>query len=436
MFTFTRYRAALLGAAVLMQGCATGGPLSDARSQFFSGQPQAALATLETESVAKRNRLLAHLDRGLIAHTAGEYEQSIDAFKSAASLVDELNFISIREQSTSLVTNDWVTAYKGEYSERLWIHAFQMMNFLILNRPEGAAVEARQALQVLDEHGDNLKNDWYTRALIAMSFEAAGKADSAHIEYKKLLIDTGRDVGLARRAWRNAKLLGRQEDADKFKDLITTSASTANTKGELVVFVQTGSIPRKVSGEIFIDPSLYASFPVYPDFQRPNVKLVVSKDGTAQPADVLPADVLPADVLSVQLVDISRAALAARGTKITAKQALRIAAKKGIADAVSNENEVLGAFFTVAFLASEVADTRSWETLPAHVSLVQVPLDAGTHTVRLQIQDGSRVHEIAIPDVDITSGRTSYRSYRVGTGAPRPVVSTPAADSNETLPSP
>lgn len=409
-----------------MQGCASSGPLSDARSQFFSGQPQAALETLETESVANRNRLLAHLDRGLIAHTAGEYEQSVIAFKSAASLVDELNYISIREQSASLVTNDWVMAYKGEYSERLWIHTFQMMNFLILNQPESAAVEARQALQVLDEHGDNLKNDWYTRALIAMSFEAAGKADSAHIEYKKLLVETGRDVGLARRAWQNAKRLGRQNDADKFKDLITTSASTAKSKGELVVFVQTGSIPHKTSGEIFIDPSLYASFPIYPDIPRPNVQLMVSKDGAEQPADVL----------NLQLVDISRAALAARGLKITTKQALRIAAKKGVVDAVSDDNEVLAALLTVAFLSSEIADTRSWETLPAHVSLVQVPLDAGIHNVRLQVQDGSNFHEITIPDVDITSGRTSYRSFRVGTGAPRPVVRSPAIDEDKTLASP
>jgi len=422
----TRYRAALLSAVVLTQGCASSGPLSDARSQFFSGQPEAALETLETESVANRNRLLAHLDRGLIAHTAGEYEQSISAFKSAADLVDQLDYVSVSQQSASLITNDWVTTYKGEYSERLWIHSFQMMNFLILGKPESAAVEARQALQVLDEHGDNLKNDWYTRALIAMSFEAAGKADSAHIEYKKLLLETGRDVGLARRAWQNAKRLGRQQDADKFKDLITASASTDKSKGELVVFVQTGSIPHKIAGQIYLDPSLYASFPVYPEIPRPDVNLLVTKDGVDHHADVL----------NVQLVDISRAALAARGTQISTKQILRIAAKKGVVDAVSDESEVLGALFTVAFLGSEIADTRSWETLPAHVSLVQIPMNAGTHTVRLQVQDGSKIHDIAIPDVEITAGRTSYRSYRVGTGAPRPVVRSTAINDTETLPSP
>jgi len=427
VLSVSRYRAALLlCAVVLTQGCASSGPLNSARGKFFSGQTQAALETLENESVSSRNRLLADLDRGLIAHTAGEYEQSIDAFKSAATLVDELDYISVREQSASLVTNDWVTAYKGEYSERLWIHSFQMMNFLLLNQPEGAAVEARQALQVLDEYGDELKHDWYTRALIAMSFEAAGKADSAHIEYKKLLTDTGRDVGVARRAWQNAKRLGRQQDADKFKELITTTATTAKSKGELVVFVQTGLIPRKLSGQIFIDPSLYASFPIYPDFRRPNVNLVVKNNEKNQVADVI----------SVQLVDISRSALAARGSKITTKQVLRLAAKKGVADAVSGENELLGALFQVAFLASEVADTRSWETLPAHVSLVQVPLDAGTHTVHLEIQDGPRTHQIAMPDVNIAAGRTSYRSYRVGAGAPRPVVLDTADEGVDTLPSP
>jgi len=426
VFKLTCHHAALLCAAVLTQGCASSGPLSDARDQFHSGRPQAALVTLESESIANRDYLLAHMDRGLIAHTAGDYRQSVDALKAAAALVDELDYISVREQSASLVVNDWVAAYKGEYSERLWIHSFQMMNFLLLNQPESAAVEARQALQIFDEHSDNLNSDWYTRALIAMSFEAAGKYDSAHIEYKKLLLETGRDVGLARRAWQNAKRLGRQQDANQFKNLINTRASTDKSKGELVVFVQTGSIPQKASGQIYVDPQLYASFPVYPDLPQRKVQLSVRDNHMEQPADVL----------SVQLVDISRAALAARGAQIGTKQLLRIAAKKGVADVVSGENELLGALLTVAFLTTEVADTRSWETLPAHVSLVQVPLNAGNHTVRLQVRDGSNTHNIVIPDVSINAGRTSYRSYRVGTGAPLPLVRRAAAEAAESLPSP
>jgi len=420
----SRHRAALLCAAVLVQGCATGGSLSEARNQFFSGQPQAALTTLETDPVVGRNQLLGLLDKGLIAHTAGDYAHSVIAFKAAADLSDQLDFISVREQSTTLVTNDWASTYKGEFSERLWIHTFQMMNFLLLDRPESAAVEARQALKIYDQYGDDLNRDWYTRTLIAMSFEAAGAADSAHIEYKKLLNDAGRDIGAARRAWQNAKRLGRKQDANTFKDLVTTNASTSNSKGELVVFVQTGAIPHKTAGSLFIDTSIYASFPIYPVIPWPNVDVTVIDDGVDRQADIV----------TIQTVNISRDALAARGKQIATKQLLRIAAKKGVAAAVSGENELLGGVLEALFFISEIADTRSWETMPAHISLVQVPLVEGDHSITLRVRDGSTTYDVLIPNVNIKARQTSYRSLRVGAGSPRPIPVNALANASAALP--
>lgn len=424
MFSSLRHRAALLCAAVLLQGCAASGSLHDARSQFYSGQTQAALETLNTEKISNRNQLLAHLDHGLIAHTAGKYQESINAFKTASALLNRINYIGIREQSASLITNDWVTSYKGEYSERLWIHTFQMMNFLLLKNAEGAAVEARQALQVYADHGDALKNDWYSRTLMAMSFAAAGKADSAHIEYKKLLDDIGRDAGVARRAWQNARRLGREQDAAKFKNLITTNASTGSNKGELVIFLQTGSIPRKVPGEIYLDPELFASFPVYPDIPRSDVQLTV----LANESD------LQADVVTTQLVDVSRKALAARGKQIAAKQILRIAAKKELARALEKRADGFGGLITAALFITEQADTRSWETLPEQVSMVQIPLDAGTHDIKLLVRSGSRQYELSLPNVDVKSRGTTFRSVRVGSGAPRMAPNTAISEPIAKLP--
>lgn len=397
---------------VLLQGCATG-PLTSARDQFYSGQPEAALETLEPDSVSKRNILLAHLDRGVFAHTAGQYEQSIKSLKSAAALLGQLDYISIKEQSASLVANDWVSTYKGEYSERLWIHTFQMMNFLLINNAEGAAVEARQALKVYDSYSKDLKRDWYTRALIALSFEAAGKPDSAHIEYKKLLHDLTthnpeHDKGVARRAWQNATRLGRTDDADAFKRLANSDQASDNTKGELVLFLQAGAIPPKIAGELYINPTLYASFPIYPEIRRPDLVVTVFNESSEQETDVV----------NVQLVDISRDALAARGERIALKQALRLAAKKNLADSIYDESEVLGAIFTIAFMASEIADTRSWESLPAQVSLVQVPLSEGTHSLQLSIADGGQIYDLSMPDITIKKSRKTYRSIRVGAGAP------------------
>ncbi len=417
--------AYLLCMMILLQSCASSGSLYDARSQFYSGQPQAALDTLNNEKVSSRNQLLAYLDHGLIAHTAGNYQESIDAFKSARELLNRIDFIGVREQGASLITNDWVISYKGEYSERLWIHTFQMMNFLLLNQYESAAVEARQALQVYAEHGDTLKNDWYTRALMAMSFEQAGKADSAHIEYKKLINDSGRDTGIARRAWQNARRLGREQDATKFKNLISTSASVGDNKGELVLFLQTGSIPRKIAGEIYVDPELFASFPVYPDIPRPDIQFTAVKNG----------ETVAADMVTTQLVDISRSALAARGKKIALKQALRIAAKKELARALEKRADGFGGLITAAMLITEQADTRSWETLPAHISMVQIPLPEGTHNITLQVRDGSRVFDVTVSNIDIGANKVTYRSLRLGSGAPR-LISSVASETSKALPTP
>lgn len=423
MKTLSIQSTALLGAVFFLQSCATSNTIGHARDQFYSGQPEAALVTLDTESVSNRDRLLAYLDKGLIAHTAGDYEQSIDAFKSASDLLDRLDFISVKEQSVSLVSNEWATTYKGEYSERLWIHTFQMMNFLLLNQPESAAVEARQAVQLYEEYGDSLKTDWYSRALIAMSFESVAQYDSAHIEYKKLLDDSGRDTGIARRAWLNAKRLGREADAATFKNLMSGTGNTASGKGELIVFVQAGSIPRKRAGELYLSPELYAAFPVYADYYRNDVDVSASVD--ALTGDALTSDI---DSVNTQLVNVSKAALAARGKKIAAKQLVRIAAKQEIRRSLSRRSEDLGGLVSAALFILEQADTRSWETLPSQLVLVQVPLEPGQHDVQLSVRLGGTEYDLLLTDIDITARRNTYRSIRVGSGSPQTQLISPSAN--------
>jgi len=173
MLRSLRQCTVLFCTVLFLQGCATSSSISNARNQFYSGQTQAALDTLSSEDVSERDLLLAHLDKGLIAHTSGDYQLSVNAFLSAVALLEKVNYLSVREQTTTLVTNDRTATYKGEYSERLWIHTFQMMNFLMLNDPSAAAVEARQALKLLDKHNSSLNSDWYTRE--AASRAAHGK---------------------------------------------------------------------------------------------------------------------------------------------------------------------------------------------------------------------------------------------------------------------
>ncbi len=375
-------RATLLCSMVLLQACATSGALSVARDQFRHGSAQEALQTLSEAHVSRRDRLLLYLDRGLVAQAAGEFSTSIAAFDSALRLVDELDYVSLRDQSSALLTSDWATRYSGEYSERLWIHTFQMLNFLLINDPQSAAVEARRAVAIYDEHGDILKQDVFTRAVMALSFAAAGQNDSASVEYRRLREDFGTSL---------ERPLGRDES-------------------ELVLFVASGFIQPKLPGDLFIDINARISFPYYPEAisQRPVIR--IEQDGEA--LSLIRSD--------TQLLRLSSESLAERGKRIAARQALRVATKYSVSEAISEQDELAGGIAKLLFLALEQADTRSWETLPAWLTLIRTPLPPGSHTLQLQISEGGNapggVTQRRTLQLDLPPGQRYFKMIRPGVG--------------------
>jgi hypothetical protein len=373
-------QAVLLLSMATLQACATAEALNVAREQFRHGNASDALQTLSEADISRRDRLLLYLDRGLVAQAAGHYQDSIVAFERAITLVDELDYLSVRDQSAAIVTSDWATRYAGEYSERLWIHTFQMINYLMLDAPQGAAVEARRAVALYEKYGDVLKQDVFTRSLMAMSFLAAGQQDSANVEYRKLAADFG----------------------------MALPAPLARGQGELLLIVATGFIEPKLPGDLFVDINARISFPYYPESygNAPDIRVLES------------TRLLPVQRADTNLVSVSSTALAARGKAIATRQALRIAAKYNIAEAIQDEDELAGGIARLLLFAIEQADTRSWETLPAYLTLVRISLPAGKHVLNLQIDDGGResglVRQRRALELDVTPGERYFRLIRVG----------------------
>lgn len=371
----------LLALLLSLQACATSTSLQLAREQFRHGSTREAMQTLSEANVSRRDQLLLYLDRGMVAQAAGQYIESVTAFERAITLVDELDYLSVRDQTSALLTNDWAKRYSGEYSERLWIHTFQMMNFLLLGFPEAAAVEARRAVELFDEHGELLSQDQFTRALMGLSFETAGQLDSARVEYRKL--------------------------AEDFDDPIPSI--TNKPEGELILFVATGFINPKLPGDLFIDYDVRISWPYYDNYVAVRPGISVQSKGQELP-DTLLAD--------TTLVSISEKALKARGASIAARQALRLAAKHGVADAIGNEDALAGDIVRVLLAILEQADTRSWETLPANMLLIRIPLPAGEQSVTVRLNDyvpgaGSLSYERTM-DVNLEPGERQFQLIRTG----------------------
>ncbi|MFK7893493.1 MAG: hypothetical protein AB8B63_21940, partial [Granulosicoccus sp.] len=124
---------------------------------------------------------------------------------------------------------------------------------------------------------------------------------------------------------------------------------------------------------------------------------------------------VPFDRFDTALLPVARSALEQRGKAITARQALRLAAKYQIAERLAEKDELAGGIAKVIMLLTEQADTRSWETLPASLSLLRMTLPLENQSVTVSIDNRSEVHGsinlIEIP-VDLNESRREFHIIR------------------------
>ena len=393
----------------VMPGCATKA-LTDARAYFYQGNMENALKALEDPGpIPKRNKLLYYMEKGAILHDAGLYQDSIETFLKASALMEEQDVIRLANQSASLISSERITEYKGEYSERLWVHTYLMMNFLLTNQFEGALVEAKQALQLLDDFPDALQEDYFTRALIGFCFENLREWNGAYVEYKKLAKVMPNSADIAPILYRLALRLGFADDAEAYKKTMAGNGSI-DTLGprpaELVVFVGTGRIPAKITGDIVVPPAYRFSFPRYGDVKS-ELAEIRSLDKTKKSMDGI--------AVITHAGEVAQSSLEKRRVAVIAKETARVAAKEVIAQQVDDDaGAAVGAILRIVFFALEEADTRCWQTFPRSLTLMRIPLSAGPHQIRMEVRGRSGAYQtIVLPDFSVGQGEKKFFSFRL-----------------------
>jgi hypothetical protein len=395
----------LISIFLIATGC-TSAPIRKARNEFYGGSPEKASEILDkVKKISKRDRLLFLMEKGLILHHQGLYEKSTSVLLEASGLIEKQEIINVGRQAGSLVTTEWLTEYKGEYSERLWVHTYLMINFLLLHNYEDALVEAKQALQVFEKHPEALSDDFFTRGLIALCFENLGLNNDAFIEYRKLaeLMD---DPGpVAGKLYQLGTELGFDEEVEQYKEYIHVEDPEKVNKSpyaELVLFISQGRAPVKIPGNIVIPPSIRFSFPRYEDTESSFLNEAIINTSAGSPGDSISTDV----------GKVIRASFKKRAAMIIAKETARAAAKEAIAQKAGNEHDVVAeiALRAIFFLLEE-PDTRSWQTLPAGLEMIRLPLEQADQNMTISIGEENRT--ITLTEKEISSGRRIYRSIRV-----------------------
>lgn len=365
------------------------------------------LEALEKEGHPK-DTLLVLLDKGMVLHAAGRWEESLQVLDAADRLSAELDAISLSEEAGVLLSNERQRAYRGEDFEKLMISVFQALNYAQLGKDEDALVEVRRVNERLEKMIVDEKKPYehlaIARYIGGVLYEDQREWDSAYIDYAKALELESRLGMLAEPLLRLAKRTGR-DDAyasllDRFPDVPHEPLGPG--EGQVVVVVEAGLSPEKESHSRHYRPDAVEliTVPVYVD------------RGYTPQAQVRVGEAAQAAVTVTSLAEVAKIHLDDRVGRMLAKQLAGAVVKAGVAagaGALTKSEEVAYLTFLLLNLANE-PDLRSWLSLPAEFQLARFRLPAGRHTVQVD-------HGGLLPprEVEVRPGRVAVvviRSYR------------------------
>lgn len=143
----------------------------------------ASIIESEKASLYTHGALMYWLDKGIVAHHAGKYNDSIKYFDMADKIADELT--PKRDELLYSAT------YPGENYELVYINLFQALNYVFVGQYDEALVEARKVdhkLRTLAINSQNKSHEYtedpFARYLLGLIYEDAGELNDALISYR------------------------------------------------------------------------------------------------------------------------------------------------------------------------------------------------------------------------------------------------------------
>lgn len=367
------------------------------QKEFSQGHWDLALQALEESGLGSQsqNYVLYRMEKGMIQYVSEFYAEPVTLWNEASRKVDDLYTLSLSKTAESFVINDASTDYRGEAHERVLLPIFSSLDLFAQNNSADAAVMIRRAWEVLDDlksenEGKNIfKYDAFSYYFAGMVFEARGDWDSAIVAYRNARDhlsshDTGAAVS-AQASDEIAKALGRLSEYRNRKEILADLKKTNpsltwqnqkkfNQQGEVYVIHEVGLSPMKVPKEFFIPTGdsqvVRVSFPEYRNISYLNKssRVFLNNQLVGQP------------IMMEDIGLMARQALEDRRLWDFARMAARAVLKDSAAKNLGEHNAALGVAANVFGVVTEVADTRSWTTLPDNIQVLRVLVPAGVES--------------------------------------------------------
>jgi hypothetical protein len=240
------------------------------------------------------------------------------------------------------------------------------------------------------------------------------------------------------------ELASRYEDRCSLRDVLGTRRSDpeAGDRSNVTLFLECGYVAQKVSREVVIpiykgetdgdnfvatnfagdlvrrvgEPRRRAKLDYVLKVALPDLVAPPSAYRRAHVRAISAADTLSQDlVLADDLNAWARDAFQAKLPKVMFRTVLRGLMKYLAKKEADEENEALGWLVNLVGAATEVADTRTWSTLPERIFVTHLTLPEGSWRLEVEVtnQLGQRVAWMDVPELQVSAGQRSFLNYRV-----------------------
>jgi uncharacterized protein len=425
-------------AMIMLVSCATYNQrIGSYYAQMVNGDYQAASVSLDKNKLLKanRNRLLYLLEKGKIAHLMRQYDSSNRYFNEADLYIEDVR-TTAGDIALGTLLNPMMQSYKGEAFEKFMIHYYKTLNYLSLDQPMEALVEARRITIQSDALQDKTNNranrysdDAFSLILQGLIYEKNGDVNNAFISYRNaadLYLENNNSWygvqmpdQLKQDLLRTAYLNGFTGELERYEKLLNQEfiKSSAAAGGEMVIFWENGLAPVKREQNFFFAltkdglgnfafTDATGSFIIPFDFStgvnRNDLKVedlrsirVAFPKYEEQPVFYTQASLTLDDVQYEfeKAEDINALAFATLKerflkdmsltlSRLAVKKLAEIAARPKDDAKNKNEKEALAMAIQIFSLASEKADTRNWQSLPHTIYYSRIPLREGRNVLQ------------------------------------------------------
>jgi len=363
------------------------------------------------ERVGSNDSLLYLLNGGVVKQLRGDYRESNRLLEAAEVWVEEFLTRSVSREAASFLVNDQTRPYAGATYEQALINYYKALNYLLLGEVGEAVVECRRLDVRLNDLASRVGKvglfgeEAFLRYFTGLLYEAAGEPSDALVAYRNALNLYGRaaPTALAEATIRLARRVGLTDVVETVGADFPAAASAAPPPAQVVVVVHAGRVPHKVTESVVV-PTVHG-FPV-----RLSLPALRDAPGRSRSVTVTAGGRGGHAVLVEDVAAVAHRELDDRRGRDLARLVARAVSKELAAQAARQKGgDVAGILVRVANIATEVADTRSWEALPAQIYLAWLPVAPGAVTLDVAV-DGRRV---AQEPLELRDGAMVFRKYRV-----------------------